>query len=283
MILIADGGATKTHWKLYDTNRQYTAETIGISPVHTHPEDHYDALNARFRKDFPAMPDEVYFYGAGCASPKLCARVEALLHKLFPEASVVVESDMLGAARALLGNKQGIACILGTGSNSCLYDGASIKDQVPALGYILGDEGSGAVLGREILNRYFKRDFPPELKQEFEEQHDHTLEVVLPNIYQQASPSRYLAEFSRFIYNHLWHPYIRQLAKDVFRSFIRRNISAYPRAQHYPVAFAGSVGWYYQYVIQEVAQEEGFQTGAFMQSPIEGLSEYHLTIKNKQD
>lgn len=282
MILIADGGATKTHWVLFDDTRMFSIETIGISPVHCTPMDHYDELQQQFEQEFPGTPDQVFFYGAGCASENLCANVASLLQALYPHAEVHVDSDMLGAARAVLGTKPGIACILGTGSNSCLYNGSEITDQVPALGYILGDEGSGAILGREVLNRYFKRDMPEKLREKFAAQYESDLSVVLPKIYQQGRPSRYLAGFSRFIIDNLDDAYIYQVAKEVFNDFFYRNIKQYPNAAHYPVGFAGSVAWYYKNILIETASDHGFKTGDIVQSPMQGLINYHSLKIQKQ-
>lgn len=276
MILLADGGATKTHWVMFDRQQQFEAETIGISPVHSTPSDHYDELKRIFSSTFPGAPSEIYFYGAGCASSELCESVGGLLSQLYPEAAVHVDSDMLGAARAVLGDTPGIAGILGTGSNSCLYDGNRIADQIPALGYILGDEGSGAILGREVLNRYFKRSMPENLRRQFEQNYEHDLSSVLPRIYQQQKPSRYLATFSRFIADNLQDEYMQELSRKIFRAFFRKNILQYPNSTAYPVGLAGSVAWHYRSVISEVAQNEGFTIKNIIQSPMDGLIQYHI-------
>lgn len=275
MQLIADSGATKTHWVLFDKTEQHQTETIGISPVHSHPSAHYHELRAHFETHLPRKPDKVFFYGAGCAGPQLCEKVAALLADLFPDAQVHVNSDMLGAARGVLGENPGIAGILGTGSNSCLYDGAHITDQIPALGYILGDEGSGAMLGREVLNRYYKRDMPEPLREAFANSYSLDLNEVLPKIYRQERPSRYLAGFSRFVGDNLDNPYMKNLSKEVLGEFFRRNIRQYTNAHQYSVGFAGSVAWYYRHLLQEVADSQGFEISNIVKSPMKGLIRYH--------
>lgn len=277
MILVADSGSTKAHWRaIYANGHTQQFETKGINPLHQANESSTNELQEQLVSQLTAQPEAIYFYGAGCATPDLCQRVSDFLRTHFPDAHIEVESDMLGAARALHQQSPGVASILGTGSNSCFYDGKQISEKVPALGYILGDEGSGAVMGIAVLNRYFKKDMPEELARLFLEQYQPDTSVVLAKVYNQERPSRYLASFSRFIYDNLNHPYMKQLARTEIKKFFDRNIAQYTRAKDYPLGFVGSISWYYQDIIKELAEEAGYQAGTIIQAPIEALAHYHL-------
>ena len=187
-----------------------------------------------------------------------------------------VYSDLLGAARAVCGRREGIACILGTGANSCLYDGERIVQNTPALGYILGDEGSGAVLGRRLLNALYKGRLPQHLREAFEQETSLTMSDVIERVYRQPLANRFLASLSPFVARHLDEPALRNMVIDHFREFLRHNVAPY-NAPQLPVGFVGSMAFHYQAELREAAHQEGFIMGDVMKSPIDGLLRYHLS------
>ncbi len=269
MILIADSGSTKTDWVLVgeegQTVRRMTTE--GFNPI---------------MMDVPSLPEfgnewsggKVFFYGAGC-TPEQAPMVRDLLVGLLPGVThCEVHSDLLGAARAVCGQERGIACILGTGANSCLYDGERIVQHTPALGYILGDEGSGAVLGRRLLNALYKGRLPQHLREAFEQEMSLTMSDVIERVYRQPMANRFLASLSPFVARHLDEPELRSLVIDHFREFLRYNVAPY-NAPQLPVGFVGSIAFHYQAEVREAACMEGFTLGNILKSPIEGLLKHH--------
>ena len=266
MKLIADSGSTKTDWVLTDgTCVVETFQTQGINPFHQSEEVILSVL-----REVVCSPAAVEFYGSG-VRPELKPTMERLLKAAFPSTEVVeAHGDLLGAARALFGRGEGIACILGTGANSGLYDGSDIVSNVPPLGYILGDEGSGAVLGKRFLNLLYKGFIDDSLKTDF--QHDTGLSMadVIDRVYRQPLPNRFLASLSLFISRHLEHPQLRQLVIDNFCDFFRRNVAHYQRPD-LPVGFVGSMAYHYHDQLREAAAAEGFRVGRVLKSPIEGL------------
>jgi N-acetylglucosamine kinase-like BadF-type ATPase len=219
-------------------------------------------------------PDAIYFYGSG-VRPEQAGKLEALLHDTFPT-SIHVEAhgDLLGAARALLGANEGIACILGTGANSCLYDGHTIVANTPPLGYILGDEGSGAVLGRNFLNALYKGQLSAAVADDFHRETSLTLADVIDRVYRQPLANRWLASLSPFIHERLCIGEVRRLVVDNFMQFLIRNVVPYQRPD-LPVSFIGSMAWYYQAELSEAVSNAGLVMGKIAQSPLQGLAEYH--------
>ncbi len=276
MILIADSGSTKTDWRMIDSQGNIAqAKTVGINPYHQ-PEDAIAQLLRDELLPQLAMPvAQVYFYGAGCATREVSRQVQRAIAQVFQEAAIEVYSDLVAAARALCTHTPGIACILGTGANSCLYDGAVITDHIPPLGYILGDEGSGAYLGKELLNRFLKRDIPEDLRQPFEKRYQLTEADALENVYRKPQANRYLAGFSRFAFHHLQHPYIARMVYDGFAAFFDKNVCPYKDYEQYQVHFTGSVAFYYSNLLRQVASDKGIAVQNILESPIAGLTLYH--------
>lgn len=277
MILIADSGSTKTHWCLMATNGQCSEFFMdGINPFYQTP----DAIkNSVTNQLLPQMAHlmwagkitRIFFYGAGC-TPEKSPLLAMALKMIFKGAEVEVYSDMVGAARGLLGHKEGIACILGTGSNSCLYDGEKFTKNVPALGFILGDEGSGAVLGKRLVADLLKNQMTDELKEKFLKQFNITQADIIEHVYRQPFPNRYLASLSKFCAENIADPMIYALVYDHFNQFVIRNLKQYPAV---PVGFIGSIAYYYQDVLKKVLADNGLELAQIMQSPMEGLKEYH--------
>lgn len=277
--LIADSGSSKTDWA-YGSTR---VKTQGINPFHQDDEVILsilrDELLPQLSTQFPSIPpegermtiEEIRFYGSG-VRPEQEKRMESLLCKVFPEATEVeARSDMLGAARALCGNNEGLACILGTGANSCLFDGEKVVANTPPLGYILGDEGSGAVLGRLFLNAIYKEGLYAGAREEFEQHFSMTMADVIEWVYRQPMANRWLASLSEYIHQHLCHSSVENLVVENFRSFIRRNIQPYQRPD-LPLNAVGSIAYYYRDQLAKAAVTEGYVLGRILRSPIEGLT-----------
>ena len=274
MILIADSGSTKTDWCLTASETvPQRMSTQGVNPFFQTDEQIcgilHDELLPQILSSSVGRISEVHFYGAGIR-PEMRERMKGILNEAFPKAKIEVESDLLGAARALFGHGEGVACILGTGSNSGLYDGQTIIANTPPLGFILGDEGSGAVLGKLFLGSLCKGLMPNGLLEEYLTETQQEISDVIQAVYRQPLPNRYLARTSRFIHSHIHVEEVRKLVVDNFRAFFRRNIVQYGR-HDLPVRAIGSVAWYYQEQLKEAAQLEGFLVDQVLQSPMEGL------------
>lgn len=280
MYLIADGGATKTDWALVD-NHQIKARvfTLGMNPFHASEEAIGNILTNELIPNLLAEANgaDIYFYGAGC-TPEKCIIMKGLLQEAFPKSPTIeVMSDLWGAARALCGHKPGIACILGTGSNSCYYDGKDMVANTPPLGYILGDEGSGAVLGKLFVADALKGLLPESLTRIFFEETGLTKADFLDNIYKKPMPSRFLASMAPFITRHKdEEPMLKELAIRNFRSFFSRCIAPYGHPEM-PVNFIGGLAFSYENELKEAARIEGFTIGTIEKGPMDGLIKYHST------
>ena len=294
MVLIADSGSTKVHWCLVTASGQCSdVFTDGINPLFQTTDAMRNSIcNQLLPKIAPLLwagtLTHVFFYGAGC-TPEKKVFVQKALEAVFKKAEVQVESDMLGAARGLLGRNAGVACILGTGSGSCFYNGETIEWCVPSLGYILGDEGSAAVLGKRLVGDLLKNQLSysvsglsdeVDLKNLFFKEYNTSMADIIENVYRQPFPNRYLAKLSRFCADHIDDPRIRNLVYDHFVQFIRRNLVQYfqnanANANAAGVGFVGSIAYYYRPILEEAMQAEGLPMGTVLQDPIEGLKEYH--------
>lgn len=277
MILIADSGATKTDWCLGEkTTDARVIQTQGINPFHQSAEHIYKVLTEEL---LPQLGEEkhithIHFYGAGC-TPEKSVIVKEQLQALFLDADIDVQSDLLGAARSLCGKEQGIACILGTGSNSCLYDGEKIIANVSPLGYILGDEGSGAVLGKRLVGDCLKHQLPEHICQAFLNETGLTPADIINKVYRQPQANRFLASLTPFLSAHREEPEIHDLLIDCFTEFFKRNVMQYAY-EGTEVHFTGSIARYFQEEVKEAAESLGIRTGKFIKSPIHGLINYHL-------
>lgn len=273
MIIVADSGSTKTAWSIDGR----LTETLGINPVRDSEEQMQDVVSSMIKgADIPSLSTDttrIYFYGAGCISPYR-ERLAAILTAHFPNAHIEVASDMLGAARALCGTQEGIACILGTGSNSCLYDGQNIVQNVSPLGFILGDEGSGAVLGRTLVGDLLKEQLPKELREEFLSFFQLTPADIIERVYRQPLPNRFLASLVPFIHQHKEHEGLHNMLVENFRRFFRRNVALYHRPE-LPANFVGGIAGTFQSELAEAAEAEGFCIGKILKNPIEQITSYH--------
>lgn len=280
MILIADSGSTKTEWTAMD---DLTGEVVGhaytkgLNPYFVTQDEIRDEIRTQL---LPMLPVDgftrIYFYGSGARDEKQPMIRQAIGSLLVGE--VTVMTDMLGAARALCGHEPGIVCILGTGANSCRYDGETIVANVPPLGYILGDEGSGAVLGKHFIADLLKGLLPESVVRDFEETYPEiTTATVLERVYKESQPSRFLASLAPFIRKHIDVPQVRSIVLECFRSFLRRNVMLYDGWEITPVHFVGSIAHNFHAVLKEAAEAEGIHLGQILSAPMEGLIRYHTT------
>ena len=276
MMLIADSGSTKTDWcVILDNTPIKRIGTKRLNPFFQSEEEIQQELTHSLLPQLPeGTIDSVYFYGAGCTPEKAPTLRRAIADSLPIVGNIKAYSDMLAAARGLCGREAGITCILGTGSNSCFYDGKEIVNHISPLGFILGDEGSGAVLGKLLVGDILKNQLSPAIKEAFLKQFDLTVPEIIDRVYRQPFPNRFLASLSPFIAQHLEEPGIRQLVLGSFIAFLRRNVMQYDYTQ-YPAHFIGSVAHCYKEILQEAAQETGIRIGKILQSPMEGLIQYH--------
>ena len=274
-ILIADGGSTKTDWCLAEDRKVLRRiKAGGINPVFQTDEELRHATEDVARQLEDVHPEAIRFYGAGCI-PTQTERVKCALKQAFTGTeNVEAGSDMLGAARGLCGHQAGIACILGTGSNSCFYDGENIVANVSPLGFILGDEGSGAVLGKLLVGSLLKNQLTPGLKEEFLAAYALTPADIIERVYRRPLPNRFLASLSPFLAAHLEDAGVHQLVLDAFRDFLRRNVMQYDWQAH-DVHCCGSIAFHYKKILAEAAVSLGIRIGQIIQSPMEGLVRYH--------
>lgn len=276
MILIADSGSTKTDWRVIDdSNKVHQAKTSGFNPNYQSPEVLYREIQEILVPQLHAGVGSVFFYGSGCAAPKNKKIVMDALTKAFPEARIAVNHDLLAAARALCNRAPGIVCVLGTGSSACLYDGESVVDQIPSMGYLAGDEGSGFALGRKLVGDYFKRQLPDHLAKKFKKRFNPNEHEVLENLYRKPFPNRYLGGFAKFLFDNLQDPYTYELVYGSFEEFLKRNVIAFENFQEYPVHFVGSIAFYYANVLRQVGNDLQINIKNIAEGPIAGLTLYH--------
>ncbi len=277
MILIADSGSTKATWSLSNEGKIIQeVNASGINPYFQSEEEiSNDILNAllpQLNVDNKEIKS-VHFYGAGCTFDKIEV-VRNAIQRHIPADTVEVSTDLLAVARGVCGKEAGIACILGTGSNSCYYDGEKIVKNISPLGFILGDEGSGASLGKYLVGDLLKDMMPKGLKEKFLEQYSLTPAIIIDRAYRQPFPNRFLASLSPFLLENIHEPAIKQLVYSCFNSFFIRNVMKYDYKK-YNVSFVGSIAFYYKDILEEVAKDVGIMIEKIVKSPMEGLISYH--------
>ncbi len=276
MILIADSGSTKTEWSLLENFEDIrTQVTSGINPFFHDTSTIIAVLNKELLLEKDNI-DAIYFYGAGCNNPEKTKLVKDALVTVFDCTNISVASDLLGAARSLCQHKAGIACILGTGSNSCYYDGVEIVNHVSPLGYILGDEGSGAVLGKKLISDILKNQLPKDLAEKFWESYPTPPTEILNNIYRNPFPNRYLASFTKFLAENITNTSIENIVIEEFTNFITRNLLQYPMIYTSEVNFSGSIAFYFSDQLKKALERNNLQLGTIVKSPMQGLISYHI-------
>lgn len=275
-VLIADSGSTKTHWTLTN-NHQQEYYTQGISPFYLSEKEIVEIIKNELLTQIGSLQvEQVFFYGTGCSQDDKIQIVKNALQNALHIDNVFVEHDLLAAARATCGTQKGITCILGTGSNSCLFDGENIIDNIPSLGFLLGDEASGAWFGRKLLQAYFYRELPADLKTAFESDFPFSKAEILDNVYGVNMPSKYVASFMPFLYKHVTHNFIEDILTKGFNEFIERMILKYEASNQLPIHFIGSVAFLNQNILAKCLESYKLNKGIILKSPIEGLVKYHL-------
>lgn len=278
VVVIADSGATKTDWCLSCGGTILKRfETKGISPVYQSQEEIAQEIKQQVYPKFKDRPiDAIYFYGTGCIPEKI-ANVCNAIYNSFPIKKIEVYSDLVAAAHALCGHTPGIACILGTGSNSCQWDGEKIVKQISPLGFILGDEGSGANLGKLLIGGALKNQLSEGLKEKLLQQYDLDQARVIDRVYRQPFPSRFLATLAPFILENISDESIRRIVEKSFGDFFERNVVQYDYRKN-RVNFVGSIAWHFADILREIATRKGIEVGKIEKSPMKGLLEYYSEL-----
>ncbi|MVM32174.1 N-acetylglucosamine kinase [Spirosoma sp. HMF4905] len=278
MLLIADSGSTKTDWRLVDANGiAHAIQTDGFNPYYQTAAQMAATLQTQLIPHLKeAIVTKVFFYGTGCTGPTVNHIVADALRAVLPDLQIVeVNSDMLGAARGAIGHQSGIACILGTGSNACCYDGNQLTRGIQSLGFWLGDEGSGGYLGKTLVRDFFQERLPTELHEDFKIRYALDRPTLLENAYQKPFPNRYFAAFTPFLSEHLAHPYIADLVTDAFALFLTTYVKRFPEADLWPVYFVGSVAYYFAQPLRQAIEQTGLTMGSLLKAPAEQLVEFH--------
>ena len=294
MKLIIDAGSTKTDWMLLDGKTvKNRFQTDGFNPNYSDRKDLDNILSlveTRFiaspnneimssRRDKSAsLPNEIqsiHYYGTGCGSEQNCQLIKEVFQSRFPKAEITITHDLMAACHALLGHEKGIACILGTGSNSCVYDGENITGKAVSLGYLVGDEGSGMHIGREVVRTYFYGFMPDDLRQKFDEAFQLELKDFIQRLYHGEQPSKYLASFAKFAGEHQGEPFMHNLISGCFEAFIKAFVLRFSGCKSLKINFVGSVAFHFQGILKECLENNGLMMGEVMQTPAEGLVRYH--------
>ncbi|MCX6272404.1 MAG: hypothetical protein NTU44_14555 [Bacteroidetes bacterium] len=277
MILIADSGSSTTEWYLIRKGLQGTAiQTDGLNPYFVGA----DKVDTILQKEllplmYPEKVEQLIFYGAGCARESKQYVLSDVFRDYFTRADIEIYPDILGTARSLFADQRGIAGILGTGANLCLYGGRNIEIQPPSLGYILGDEGSGASLGLTLLRAYIRQELPADIKESFDKRYQLETSTILDAIYQQPHPNRWAAGFALFLKQNIENEFIRNLVLNNFRYFVVKNLLAFKEHHVLPIGFTGSVAFHFQDLLKTATSEQGIEISMVLASPIEGLVRYH--------
>ncbi len=278
MILIADSGSTKCDWVLLDNKREVGAiSTMGFNPFFHSEAVIVASIKAQeMLSEYAERVTDIFFYSAGCSTPELNKIVENALALVFTQANILVDHDVLGAALAACQGEPGIACILGTGSNSCYYNGVGVFDEIPALGYILGDEGSGSWYGKQVLRDYlYNEPIPAELRKDLEEQ-GYDKASVLENTYMKPHANVYLASFMRTISKYRHSEYVSNMLHEGMKTFLERHVCCFENHREVPVNFVGSIAYYLQDILTDEAEKLGISIGNVIKKPIDGLVKYHI-------
>lgn len=280
MIIIADGGSTKADWVALDLkgNELFRTRTQGINPEILTEDLIIDRLSENIElMKFALDITQVHFYGAGCGTPKAKDFLKTVLSKTFVHAEIHVAEDMLAAVYAASGGAESIVCILGTGSNSCYFDGNKMHQFCPSLGYMIMDEASANLFGRRLIRDYYYKQMPENIYNDFGSKFNLDADVIKENIYKKEAPNAYLGEFSTIMFDHKDSDYIKELLREGFREFYKYRVLTFEKATQVPVYFIGSIAFYFSDLLNEVAEKFGIQYRESIQRPIENLIQYHQT------
>ena len=276
MILIADSGSSKTDWRVIDDQGKVQQfRTIGFNPFYQTAAEMAVGMQTPDLLQLKGKIAQVFFYGAGCTSEKNRSTVVQTINSFYEKALVTVDHDLMAAARATCGHEPGIACILGTGCNSGDYDGAEIVANRPSPGYLLGDEGGGAYIGKHFLQDFIYDDMPSHIREQVVVEYGLTDLIIQENVYQRPFPNRYMASFCNFISKHKADPYCYLLYYNGFKDFFHRHVMRYENYQEKPVSFVGSIAYYNSDILRKVAADLGIHVKIILETPIAGLTLYH--------
>jgi N-acetylglucosamine kinase-like BadF-type ATPase len=282
MILIADSGSTVTDWCLLDINsneRKYF-KTRGLNANYLTEKEMQEIILRELKPKLPHSAinstTNVYFYGSGCSTLRKQEKVRSQLALLTPNAAIFADHDLVGAAISICGDDMGVACILGTGSNACVYDGKKVSKTLLSLGYLLGDEGSGTYIGKRVLYQYLKNRMPKGLSKTFYHKYKKHPEDMITEMYAAPKTGAYLAQFSHFASEHINNSFIEHIVENCFRDFVEEQVVCFEEAKHYPIGFVGSIAAVFQEQLKSVLEEFDLKIGKIIRNPIEGLVDYHL-------
>ena len=273
--LIADSGATKTEWCVINGNKKTIFITQGMSPYFITAEQMQNIIKEELHPKLKQKIDEVHYYGTGCANADNAKSVKQVFKNIFPEANISIDHDLMAAAKALCGKEKGIACILGSGSNSCYYDGRKIIKNSPGLGFILGDEGSGAYLGKKVIQYYLYNTFDEDLMARFDARFVTNKTEILNAVYKKPLPNRYLAAFAIFLAENRGHYMIENIIEDGLNDFFFNHVYKYKESWTLPVHFVGSIAYGFKDVLIELCKSYQLQLGKVIKNPMQGLIDYH--------
>ena len=279
MILIADGGSTKADWIAINDEKkeEFRVRTLGLNPaVVPEAELHNRIINMFQLMSVKDDVEEIHFYGAGCGTPKPIKILKTILESIFVNAKIYIFEDMLAAVYAASGKKPAIVCILGTGSNSCYFDGKNIKMLVPSLGYILMDEASGNYFGKQLLRDYFYNQMPLGIAQEFKKEFNLDPDHIKKNMYRETNPNMYLASFAKFMFDFKENPYIKDIITCGFQEFFKYRILPFNKTAETPIYFIGSIAHYFRDILEEIAEKNKLKVAGVVQRPIDELVAYHI-------
>lgn len=279
MVAIVDSGSTKSDWVILDDFKKefLKTETIGFNPNFINrelivPEIEKNSSLILVKNSIT----KIFFYGSGCGVKQNCETIEEELKKIFTKAEIVVREDLMAAAYAAYGGKPAVVCILGTGSNSCYFDGENLKIELPSLGFLMGDEGSGSAIGKQLVRRYFMKKLPADLHTEFEQSYGLKIEEVLNNMYHSPRPNAWLADFNKFVIERKEHPYFKNMVYEEMKNFFEYQVIPYEESKDAEINFIGSIAYYYEHILRSVAEEFQLHVGHVVQKPIESLVDYHI-------
>ncbi len=274
--LLCDSGSTKAEWCLLNGKSKKIITTQGLSPYFLTTQQIQQIIEKELVPKIKNIRiDEVFFYGTGCSNPENVKSVKKAISLVFTKAKVAVDHDLMGAAKALCGRKKGIACILGTGSNSCFYNGKKIVKNSPGLGYVLGDEGSGAYLGKKVIQYFLYKTFDEDLMDRFNAKYATNSVDILNHVYKQPLPNRYLASFVPFLIENRGHYMIENIIEDAFNDFFFNHVYKYRESWQMPINFVGSVAFGFKDVLKEMCNAYELQLGIVIKKPMDGLIKYH--------
>ena len=283
MRLIIDSGSTKMEWILLDRSvvkQRFLTE--GFNPNYSENQSLDSIISSVVTRYGEYLSNKgsfsIHYYGTGCGNQQNCQSIKEVFLLHFPHADIHVTHDLMAACHALLGNEKGIACILGTGSNSCAYDGKEITERAVSLGYLLGDEGSGMHIGKEMLRTYFYGSMPADLREQFDATYHLELKDFIHQLYHGEQPSKYLASFARFAGEYQSHPYVHTLVKGCFDAFVESFLLRFDQSESMKISFVGSVAYHFRDILTESLAGYGLTLGEVMQTPSEGLIRYYQSL-----